>query len=244
MHGDLTMAGHSKWANIKHKKAAADAKRGKLFTRLSKEISIAAKSNADPQANPRLRQLIEKARDLNMPLDNINRAIKRGTGELPGVSYEEHLYEGYGPAHVAVIVETLTDNKNRTVAEIRRLFTSHGGSLAEGGAVSWMFKKLGVIRTKQMAISEDEMLELLLAFDIEDLHKTDENTFTIYCQPQSLEEIKEILKNHTIDIEHGELEWVAQTPLELNDSESEKAIAFLEALEEHDDVQNVYTNLG
>jgi YebC/PmpR family DNA-binding regulatory protein len=237
------MAGHSKWANIKHKKAAADAKRGKLFTRLSKEISIAAKSSADPQANPRLRQLIEKARDLNMPLDNITRAIKKGTGELPGVSYEAHLYEGYGPHNVAVIVETLTDNKNRTVGEIRRIFTSNGGSMAEGGAVSWMFKKCGVIRTKQTDMSEDTILELLLAHEINDIQRI-ESSFTITCAPHSLEEIKQVLQNAHVSIESAELEWVAQNPLELDEKEAQKAIEFLEQLEEHDDVQNVYTNLA
>ncbi|MGB8467723.1 MAG: YebC/PmpR family DNA-binding transcriptional regulator [Candidatus Babeliales bacterium] len=237
------MSGHSKWATIKHKKAAIDAKRGKAFTRIAKEISVAAKQSSDPNANPRLRHLIEKAREMNMPFDNINRAIKRGTGELPGVSYESHLYEGYGPHNVAVIVETLTDNKNRTVAEIRRLFTSAGGSLAEGGAVSWMFKKLGVIRTKEVTgISEDTMLEKLIDFDINDL-QLDDNVFTIICEPQSLEKIKQTLVKENIAIESAELEWVAQNKLSLAEAEAQKAITFLEELEEHDDVQNVYANL-
>lgn len=239
------MAGHSKWANIKHKKAAQDAKRGKAFTRITKEISVAARvGGGDPTANPRLRQLIEKARDINMPMDNVQRAIKRGTGELPGVSYEEQLYEGYGPHGIAVIVETLTDNKNRTVADMRRLFSSHGSSLAEGGAVAWMFAKLGVVRaTAQTETSEDAILEYLLDYDVQDIFVTEKN-ITVMCDPKSLEDIKQALEEEGFTIESTDLEWVAQQNISLTGQQEEKAIAFLEKLEEHDDVQDVYTNLA
>jgi YebC/PmpR family DNA-binding regulatory protein len=158
------MSGHSKWATIKRKKAAVDAKRGKEFTKLIKEITVAARGGGDPAGNPRLRLLMDKAKEINMPLDNVSRAIKRGTGEMPGVSYEEQMYEGYGPHGIAVVLETLTDNKNRTVAEIRRLFSSQGGSLAESGAVSWMFTRLGVVEVSG-AQSEDQLLELLLDYE-------------------------------------------------------------------------------
>ncbi|MEX0940792.1 MAG: YebC/PmpR family DNA-binding transcriptional regulator [Candidatus Babeliales bacterium] len=238
------MAGHSKWANIKHKKAAMDAKRGKAFTRITKEITVAARvGGGDLAANPRLRQLVDKARAVNMPMDNVNRAIKRGTGELPGVNYEAHLYEGYGPYGVAVIVEALTDNKNRTVADVRRLFSSSGGSLGEGGSVSWMFEKLGVVRTQKTDISEDQLLEKLLDFDVRDISR-DEDTFVITCEPKSLEPIKQELESAGIVIENAELEWVANNPANLDDTQTEKAIAFLDELEEHDDVQNVYANLA
>lgn len=238
------MSGHSKWSNIKHKKAAADAKRGKLFTRLSKEISIAARANSDPTANPRLRQLIEKARDLNMPMDNVTRAIKRGTGELPGVSYESHLYEGYGPHGIAVIIEVLTDNKNRTVADIRRIFTSTGGSLAESGAVSWMFKKMGVVRTKEaLEITEDQLLEALIDFEVHDMYQVN-NAYVITCSPQSLEGVKNAVHALQIPIESADLEWIAQNTVTLSGEQEEKAINFLQEVEEHDDVQDVYTNLA
>lgn len=238
------MAGHSKWANIKHKKAAADKKRGKAFTRLSKEISVAARqSGGDPAGNPRLRTLVDKAREINMPMDTITRAIKRGTGELPGVQYESQLYEGYGPYGIAVIVETLTDNKNRTVADVRNLFSKAGGNLAEGGAVSWMFKQLGVIRAEGEGFTEDQLLERLIEFDVKDISK-DDSLFVITCNPKSLEAIKQDLINAGLKITSAELEWVADTFTSLEDSQAEKAIKFLDELEEHEDIQNVYTNLA
>lgn len=239
------MSGHSKWANIKHKKAAMDAKRGKAFTRLSKEISISARvSGGDLAANPRLRQLVDKARDINMPMDTITRAIKRGTGELPGVHYEAHTYEGYGPHGIAVIVETLTDNKNRTVADIRRLFTKGSGSLGETGSVNWMFKKLGVVRaTSDGSITEDQLLEQLIEFDVKDITSED-NLFVITCEPKSLDEVKQGMHNAGLKIESADLEWVAQNPTDLEGSQAERAMAFLDELEEHDDVQNVYANLA
>ncbi len=237
------MAGHSKWANIKHKKAKEDAKRGKAFTKLSKEITVAARlSGGDPSANPRLRLLIEKGRSINMPMENITRAIKKGTGELPGVSYEPRTYEGYGPFGTAVLVETLTDNTNRTVAEMRRLFTKHGGNLGETGSVNWMFEQKGVIRA-ETKLSEDELLELLIDFDISDIKKQ-ENLAIIISDIKSLEQIKKIMVESNAIIESSDLEWIAKTPTELSKEQEEKVYTFLEILDDHDDVQNVYSNVA
>lgn len=237
------MAGHSKWANIKHKKAKEDAKRGKAFTTLIKEITICAKTGGgDPAGNPRLRTLLEKAREINMPLENTQRAIKRGTGELPGVTYEAITYEGYGPGGSAVMVDTLTDNRNRTVAELRHLFSSKGGNLAETGAVGWMFHKLGVVRASTDK-SEDELLELLLDFDVHDISK-DGDMVTIQCDPKSLDMVKKTVVDAGIKVENADLEWVATTPTSLTGEQEEKALALLEALDDHQDVQNVYTNLA
>lgn len=236
------MSGHSKWATIKRKKATIDAKRGKLFSRLSKEISVASRSNGDIASNPRLRLLVEKAREANMPMDNITRAIKKGTGELPGAHYEAQLYEGYGPYGIAVMVDTLSDNKNRTVAEIRRIFTTKSGSLGESGSVNWMFAKLGVVQATGIGVTEDELLEKLIDFDIKDISH-DENIFTITCDPKSVEPIKNLIASLGLKIESAEVEWVAQNTTQLSTDEAEKAYEFLNELEEHDDVQNVYTNL-
>jgi YebC/PmpR family DNA-binding regulatory protein len=237
------MAGHSKWANIKHKKAAQDAKRGKKFTKLTKEISVAAKTGGGlPEHNPRLRLLIEKARDINMPLDNVKRAIQRGTGELPGVNYEPQTYEAYGPNKIAIIIETLTDNKNRTVGELRSIFTKGGGNIGETGSVGWMFNKLGVIRIKNTNVSEDELLEKLIEYDIHDI-KADDELVSITCEPTTVHEIKQALVNSGYKVESAELEWVPNTTVELNEEDSEKAYDFLSTVEDHDDVQNVYTNL-
>lgn len=237
------MAGHSKWANIKHRKAAQDAKRGKIFTRLVKEITVAAKAGGgDPTTNPRLRTLIEKAKAANMPAENLKRAIQKGTGELPGVSYEEHMYEGYGPHNVAVIVEVLTDNKNRAVADVRHAFSSKGGSLAAGGAVSWMFAKTGVVRATG-ATTEDELLETLLDYDVNDISQ-DDTSFMITCDPKSIEPIKNALVEAGLTVDSAEMEWVASNTTKLNEEQQEQAFSFLNALEQLDDVQNVYTNLA
>lgn len=235
------MSGHSHWATIKHKKSKEDAKRGQAFTKLIKEITVAAKSGGDPAGNPRLRLLIEKARDINMPLDNISRAIKRGTGELPGAIYEPMLYEGYGPNGIAVIVETLSDNKNRTIAELRHVFTGKGGNLGETGTVAWMFEKQGVIEGKG-EISEDTLLEKLIDFDIKDV-KQDEAEFTIYCDPKSLEAVKTTIGSLNLKIEKAELDWVPKNTMTLPQDQATKAYEFLENLQDLDDVQNVYTNL-
>ncbi len=237
------MAGHNKWSQIKHKKAKEDSKRGKAFTKLIKEISVVAREGGgDPDTNAHLRQLVEKARYINMPQENITRAIKRGTGELPGVHYEPFTYEGYGPFGTAIVVETLSDNKNRTVADLRRLFSKGGGNLGETGSVSWMFKKLGVVRGTG-TMSEDKLLETLLEYDIADI-KQDGTFFSIFCNPKSLATVKKAAQDANIAIESAELEWVAQTTTDLIDTQSKKVIDLLSTLHDHDDVQNVYTNLA
>ena len=236
------MSGHSKWSQIKHKKAITDAKRGQAFTKLIKEITIVARQGGgDPATNARLRLLIEKAKDINMPLDNITRAIKRGTGELPGVHYEAMMYEGYGPYGIAIIIDALTDSKNRTVAELRHLFSGKGGNLAESGAVGWMFEKMGVIDCSG-TINEDALLEKLIDFDVKDLKHTN-NNFTIYCDPKSLEAIKQKIVALGLKVEKAETEWVAKNTVALASEQEEKAYEFLESLQDLDDVQNVYTNL-
>ena len=236
------MSGHSKWATIKRKKAATDAKRGKEFTKLIKEITVAARlGGGDAAANPKLRLLLDKAKEINMPLDNTVRAIKRGTGEMPGQQYEEHLYEGYGPNGIAVVIDTLTDNKNRTVAELRRIFTSSGGSLAETGAVSWMFGRMGVLQVRG-ATSEDQLLELLLDYDIKDI-SYDGEVYSVTCDPKSLDKVKMTLQEHGLKVEKAEVDWVAQNTVALPPTQEEKAYEFLSSLEDHEDVKNVYTNL-
>lgn len=238
----VPMAGHSKWANIKHKKTKEDAKRGQAFTKLIKEITVVTRQGGgDPASNARLRTLIEKARSINMPQDNITRAIRKGTGELPGVSYEQMTYEGYGPHGIAVIVDALTDNKNRTVASLRHLFSSKGGNLAESGAVSWMFDKKGVIRMVSEK-TEDDMLEELLEFDIDDI-QCGQEWCNIISAVDALETLKKTLKDKGYTIESADLEWVTKTPTTLDDKQAEKAYEFLQMLEDHDDVQHVFTNL-
>lgn len=238
------MAGHNKWSQIKHKKAKEDSKRSKIFTKLIKEITVAAREGGgDPAGNPRLRLLLEKAREVNMPIDNANRAIKRGTGELPGASYEELIYEGYGPGGIAVIIDTLSDNKNRTVAELRSTFTKLGGTLGDTGSVAWMFEKMGVIRIAKKGTSEDSLMEALLDYDIRDI-KQDDEFFTIICDVKSFDAVKNTLKKSGQSTESAAIEWVAKTPMNLDDDASNKAVDFLEALDDLDDVQNVYTNLA
>lgn len=235
------MSGHSKWANIKHKKAKEDAKRGKQFTTLIKEITVCAKTGGDIHGNPRLRHLVEKAKKLNMPGENITRAIKKGTGELPGVSYESVTYEGYGPGGIAIIVEVLTDNKNRAVADMRVIFSRNGGHLAETGAVNWMFEKLGVIRVKTN-MTEEQLLEKLIDFDIHEI-STHEGTLTITTPLATLAEVTEAIKNLELQVDDSEIEWVAKNLLSVTPEQEEKAMNLLEKLEDNDDVQNVYTNL-
>lgn len=238
------MAGHSKWANIKHKKAKEDAKRGKAFTKLIKEITVAAREGGgDPTGNPRLRLLLEKGKEINMPLENTQRAIKKGTGELPGQSYESMLYEGYGPSSCAVIIDVLTDNKNRAISELRTFFNKQGGNLAESGSVAWMFDKLGVIRMPSEGVTEDELLEKLLEHDIKDLYE-DDGLFVIHCDVPHIEEIKQKLNELHFAIESAEIEYVPKNTVPLEDTDAEKAYEFLGALEDLDDVQNVYTNIG
>ncbi len=239
------MSGHSKWATIKRKKAKEDAKRGKAFTTVIKEITIAARAGGgDPAGNPRLRTLLEKAKEINMPIENTVRAIKRGTGELPGTHYEAVTYESYAPYNIAVIVETLTDNRNRTVAELRHLFSSHNGTVAETGAVSWMFSRMGVVRIPYASISEEKLLELLLDYDVSDIIHEDES-FAIMCEIKMLEAVKTILQKAGINIEHADIEWVPTNKNDqLSQEQAQVVLDFLDALENHDDVQNIYTNLA
>lgn len=238
------MAGHSHWAQIKHKKAKEDSKRAQAFTKLLKEITNAARlGGGDPAGNPRLRLLLEKAREINMPIDNSNRAIKRGTGELPGVTYESVSYEGYGPGNIAVIIDTLTDNRNRTVGELRRIFSSNGGSLGETNSVNWMFERLGAIKVTGPK-NVDEILEKLLDYGIQDVVHND-SFFTIYCDPKLLDLLKQKINSETsYKIEGSDIEWVPKNSMELATDQQEKAIEFLSELQDHDDVQNVYTNLA
>ena len=237
------MAGHSKWANIKHKKAKEDSKRSKVFTKIIKEITIAAReSGGNPDNNPRLRLLMEKAREANMPIENTMRAIKKGTGELPGQSYEEYVYEGYGPNGIAVMIDAITDNKNRTVAEFRRLFSENGGTLGETGTVAWMFEKQGVVHAIGTS-TEDELLETLIDYDIQDIQIDGEN-ITIYCDIKSLESVKNAIEKAGLKIENSGLEWVAKNTIPLPEDKVEKALTFLSTVQDHDDVDNVYTNLG
>lgn len=238
------MAGHSKWANIKHKKAKEDAARGKAFTKLIKEITVCARDGGgDPAGNPRLRTLLEKARHINMPLDNIKRAIQKGTGELAGAHYEHIRYEGYGPAGVAVIVDVLTDNKNRAVAEVRHAFSRNGGNVAETNAVSWMFEKKGVIKATGSKLTEDQMLEKLINYDIDTIEKEDD-LFVITCAVTALEDVKKAVLESGLTVDAAEIEFVAKTKAEVEPADEEKVFAFLSAIEDLDDVQNLYSNVG
>jgi len=238
------MSGHSKWATIKHKKAKEDSKRGKVFTKLIREITVAAREGGgDINGNARLRLIIEKAKAVNMPQDNMARAIKKGAGGVEGgAQYEASTYEGYGPFGVAVMVETLTDNKNRTVSDLRHIFTKASGGLAENGAVSWMFGRNGVLRVTGQ-LTEDQLIEKLLDYDIEDI-RCDDNIFTITCAPQSLDMVKKALEALQIKVEVAQLEWVAKNTVALDELKEEAVYKFLESLDDLDDVQNVYANLG
>ncbi len=239
------MSGHSKWATIKHKKAKEDAKRGKVFTRLIRELTVAARDGGgDPTGNAKLRLIIEKAKSANMPQDNIIRAIKKGTGELEGVNYEEILYEGYAPSGVAIIVEVLTDNKKRAVADVRHVFTKLGGNLAEAGAVSWMFGHKGMIRASANGHTEDEILEKLIDYEVDDISVND-GVVSISCALKDLEKVKAAVESIGLKVEDAQAEWVAKNLMSLgNEEKEEKVYKFLEKIEELDDVQNVYTNLA
>lgn len=236
------MSGHSKWSTIKRKKGAADAKRGKIFTTIIKEITISARlGGGDEAANPRLRQAIDKAKANNMPADNIKRAIQKGTGELPGTSYEEHSYEGYGPAGVAIMMEVLTGNKNRTVAEIRHLMTKHGGNLGENGSVSWMFDKKGQIIVDKNGRDEDSMLEIALESGAEDFETEDEE-FIITTEPTELMDVRDQLTQNGIEVKSAEVELIPKNMQKVEGGDVEKVIKLMEVLEDHDDIKNVYAN--
>lgn len=238
------MAGHSKWAQIKHKKAHADAKKGRLFTKIVKEISVAARlGGGDPEGNPRLRLAIEKAKEVNMPSDNIKRAIMKGTGELPSVSYEEYSYEGYGPGGVAVLIEVLTDNKNRTVSELRYLMSKHGGSLGEAGCVAWMFEKKGYILVGKGKVDEDTLMSVALDAGAEDM-KNDpkEDNYEIITRPEDLNSIKTAIESAGIPVSLAEITMLPKSYITLDEKNSEQMMKLIEVLEDHDDVQNVYAN--
>jgi YebC/PmpR family DNA-binding regulatory protein len=236
------MSGHNKWASIKHKKAATDAKRGKLFSKLSKELTISAKTGGgDPSANPRLRLAINKAKAVNMPADNIDRAIKKGTGELPGVSYEEISYEGYGPRGVAIIVESLTDNQNRTSAEIRNIFSKKGGNMAGQGSVSWMFTKKGFIIVNTDKADEDTLMSVAIDAGAEDM-KIEEGVYEITTPISDFEQVKDALEKAGIEVESAELTMIPSSTIKLDGADAKGVLGLVELLEDHDDVQNVYAN--
>ena len=236
------MSGHSKWATIKHKKGALDAKRGKIFTRLIKEISIAAKNGGgDPDSNPRLRTAILAAKSENMPADNIKRAIQRGTGELPGAVYEEFTLEGYGPGGVALLAEINTDNRNRTVSEIRHVFSKNGGNMAEAGAVSWMFHKKGDIVVAKTAAKEDDLMALVLDAGAEDL-RDDGDNWEVLTEPSAYEPVLEAVKKAGIEPASASIAMIPQNYIKLEGQAANTMIRLMEALEEHDDVQNVHSN--
>lgn len=236
------MSGHSKWHSIKHKKGALDAKRGKLFTKFIKEITVAARTGGgDPEGNARLRKAILDAKSGNMPNDTIDRAIRRGTGEEEGVSYEEITYEGYGPGGVALLVESMTDNRNRTVAEIRHLFSKNGGNLAAAGAVAWMFEKKGYVVVPKSAKSEEELFEIITDAGAEDL-RDDEDNFEIITAPADFDTVLEALKKAGIEPQVAEVEMVAKEYKKLEGSDARQMLKLMEALEDHDDVQKVSAN--
>jgi YebC/PmpR family DNA-binding regulatory protein len=236
------MAGHNKWSKIKHIKAKEDAKKGKAFTRIAREITIAAKAGGgDPTFNAQLRNLLDKARAANMPNENAARAIKKGTGELPGASYEAITYEGYGPLGIAVIIETLTDNRNRTVAELRFIFSKHHGQLGDTNTVAWMFNRMAVIHCTTI-LAEDILLEILLDYDIYDI-KQDGTQWVIIGNSKSLDEIKQVLIKAHCTVDHAEIEWIAQNGVELDDQATEKVVSLLSELDDHEDVQNVYSSM-
>lgn len=237
------MAGHSKWANIKHKKAREDAKRGKIFTKLIKEITVAARlGGGDPNANPRLRAAIAAAKAANMPADNIERAIKKGTGELEGVNYEDVTYEGYGPGGVAIILECVTDNKNRTTPEIRHLFSKYGGNLGENGSVSYMFNRKGYIIIEKDKADEDTLMELVLDAGGEDVVDEGEH-WGVYTDSSSFNAVREAIENAGIEMVEAKISMIPATYTKLDGSKLQSALKLLDAFENHDDVQNVWTNL-
>jgi len=236
------MSGHSKWSTIKHKKAAKDAKRGKIFTKLIKEITVAARmGGGDINANPRLRTAVLTARGSSMPNDNIERAIKKGTGELEGVTYEEIQYEGYGPGGVAIIAQVLTDNKNRTVSEIRRMFSKHGGNMGETGCVGWMFDKKGILTVDKSQIDEDRLMDIALDAGAEDVRDEGE-VFEVIAQPEDFEKVKERLDHEKIAIASAQVSLVPKNTVDVDAKNVEQVLKLSEELEDHDDVQNVAAN--
>jgi YebC/PmpR family DNA-binding regulatory protein len=237
------MSGHSKWHTIKHKKGALDAKRGKIFTKLIKEITVAARTggSGDVDSNARLRKVVNDAKGMNMPNDTIDRAIKRGTGELEGVNYEEITYEGYGIGGVAVLVETMTDNRNRTVAELRHLFSKNGGNLGEAGSVAWMFDKKGLIIVDKSAKAEDELFELALEAGADDMQDEGE-VFEIYTSPEAFNDVHEALQKAGIEMQSAEISMIPQNYIKLEGDDAKKMLKLYDAIDDNDDVQKLYAN--
>ncbi len=238
------MSGHSKWASIKRKKAVVDAKKGKAFSKVSKEISVAARmGGSNPDMNPRLRLAMDKAKETNMPADNVNRAIQKGAGEIPGAVYDETTYEGYGPAGVAIMIEVMTDNKNRTVGEIRHSITKHGGNMGESGCVAWMFDKKGYFLVAKENIDEDSLMTDALDAGAEDFKSDpEEDNYEIITAPEDFNKVKEYLENKGIALSMSELTQIPQNYVKLDRKDAKKMVNLMDALEDQDDVQEVYAN--
>jgi len=236
------MSGHSKWHSIKHKKGALDAKRGKIFTRIIKELTVAARvGGGDPNMNPRLRTIIADAKAANMPADNIQRAIRRGTGEEPGVTYEEVTYEGYGPGGAAVIIEVLTDNRNRTVGELRHMLTKHGGNLGESNSVAWMFHKKGYIVIEKAKAQEDTLMDAVLDAGAEDLRDDDDN-WEVLSAPSAFEAVREAVKKLGVEPASAQVAMLPQQYVKLEGKPAQQMVRLMDALDDHDDVQHVWSN--
>ncbi len=236
------MSGHSKWASIKHKKAAQDAKRGKLFTKIIRELSVAARlGGGDPESNSQLRKAIAEAKAVNMPADNIKRAIMKGTGQLEGAAFEEVVYEGYGPGGVAIYIEALSDNKNRTVSELRHIFTKNGGRFGESGCVAWMFKRKGYIVVEKAKASEDDLLNVALNSGAEDLRE-DGSNYEIITPPENYETVVDALKKSSTEIATSNLGYIPQTYVKVEGKQAQQLLRLMEELEDHDDVQHVWAN--
>ncbi len=236
------MSGHSKWHSIKHKKAKIDAARGRVFTKIIKELTVSARmGGGDPEANPRLRSALAAAKAANMPAKNIDNAIKKGTGEMPGVVYEDMVYEGYGPGGVALYISAVTDNKNRTVAEIRHLLSKYGGNLGESGSVAWMFDRKGLITVPRENYAEEELMELVLECGGEEM-TTDEEYYNIYTSYEDFNQIRTLLEEKSILIEEAQISMIPQTTVNLEGKPAEQMMKLMDILDEHDDVQNVFAN--
>jgi len=236
------MSGHSKWSTIKRKKEKTDAQRGRMFTKVIKEITVAARdAGGDPETNPRLRAAVQAAKGANMPAANIEKAIKRGTGELPGVTYEQVSYEGYGPGGVALLIETLTDNKNRTVAEIRHILSRHGGSVGEVGCVGWMFDKRGMIYVDREKADEEQLFMIAVDAGALDV-RLESDTYEVTTSFEGFEKVKKVLEDENFAFDQAELTMIPQTTIKLDGKEAEQMLKLMEDLEDHDDVQKVYAN--
>ena len=236
------MSGHSKWATIKRKKAATDSARGKVFTKIIKEITMAARQGGgDPDGNPRLRLAISSAKAANMPAENITRGIKKGTGELEGVNYEEIVYEGYAPGGIAMLIESVTDNRNRTVAELRHTISKNNGNLGEGGSVAWMFERKGIISIPAANVKEDDLMEIVLDAGADDLRNEDE-FFEVVTTLENFEKVRKVLETKNITMESASLQYIAKDLIAIDEKQQNAVMSCIEAVEDNDDVQNVYTN--